>query len=155
MGKSRETQIILKTDHRTVILKMLIGGKFQAKSGGWDQNRVFLGGDVREVEVCNGRWVLTRVPAGPRPAPPPAQHYFRPRSDGVTGYVTSSHGAATALRYSVTGHPESAGAVGTGNRAADEPADRFGSVAGPRLPSLDSPTGRSPRSSFEIVTEEP
>jgi hypothetical protein len=26
MGKSRETQIILKTDHRTVILEMLIGG---------------------------------------------------------------------------------------------------------------------------------
>src|SRR6478672_4894240 len=29
---------------------------------------------------------------------------FRPRSDGVTGYVTSSHGAATPLRYGVTGH---------------------------------------------------
>jgi hypothetical protein len=26
MGKSRETQIILKTDHRTVSLEMLIGG---------------------------------------------------------------------------------------------------------------------------------
>jgi hypothetical protein len=37
MGKSRETRIILKTDHRTVILEMLIGGKFQAKSGGWDR----------------------------------------------------------------------------------------------------------------------
>ena len=29
---------------------------------------------------------------------------FRPRSDGVTGYVTSSHGAATPLRDGVTGH---------------------------------------------------
>ena len=24
----------------------------------------------------NGRWVLCHIPAGPRPAPPPAQHYF-------------------------------------------------------------------------------
>jgi hypothetical protein len=29
----------------------------------------------------------------------------RPKSDGVTGYVTSSHGAATPLRYDVTGYP--------------------------------------------------
>jgi hypothetical protein len=28
----------------------------------------------------------------------------RIKSDGVTGYVTSSHGAATPLRYGVTGH---------------------------------------------------
>jgi hypothetical protein len=76
MGKSRETQIILKTDHRTVILEMLIGGKFQAKSGGWDQNRVFLGGDVLEVALRNARRVLTHAPAGPRPAPSPARHYF-------------------------------------------------------------------------------
>jgi hypothetical protein len=56
-----------------------------------------------EVAVRNGRWVLTHAPAKPVSAPPPAQH-FRPRSDGVTGYVTSSHGAATPLRYGVTGH---------------------------------------------------
>jgi hypothetical protein len=33
MGESREPQIILKTDQRTVILE-LGGGKFQAKSSG-------------------------------------------------------------------------------------------------------------------------
>jgi hypothetical protein len=69
MGKSREPQIVLKTDQRP-------GGKFQAKSSGWDENRTFLEGAVLEVAVRNGRWVLTHVPAGPRPAPHSAQHYF-------------------------------------------------------------------------------
>ena len=32
-------------------------------------------GDALEVAARNGGWVLTRVPAGPCPAPPPAQHY--------------------------------------------------------------------------------
>jgi hypothetical protein len=30
-------------------------GKFQAKSSGWDENRVFLEGDILEVAVRNGR----------------------------------------------------------------------------------------------------
>jgi Zincin-like metallopeptidase len=70
----REAQIILKTDvlktdQRNVILELGLGGKFQAKSSGWDENRTFLEGDVLEVAVGNGRWVLTHVPAGPRPWP--------------------------------------------------------------------------------------
>jgi hypothetical protein len=44
---------------------MSLGGKFQAKSSGWDENRVFLEGDILEVAVLNGRWVLTHVPGGP------------------------------------------------------------------------------------------
>jgi len=76
MGKDREPQVILKTDRRTVVLEMSPGGKFQAKSSGWDENRVFLEGDVLEVAVRNGRWVLTHRPAGPRSRPLPAQHYF-------------------------------------------------------------------------------
>jgi hypothetical protein len=32
MGKGRERQIILKTDKRTIFIKMGLGGKFQAKS---------------------------------------------------------------------------------------------------------------------------
>jgi len=59
MGKARERQIILKKDKRTIFLEMGLGGKFQAKSSGWDENRTFLEGDVLEVEVRNGRWVLT------------------------------------------------------------------------------------------------
>jgi hypothetical protein len=31
-----------------------LGGKFQAKSGGWDENRTFLEGDVLEIAVRNG-----------------------------------------------------------------------------------------------------
>jgi hypothetical protein len=50
-----------------------LGEKFQAKSSGRDENRTFLEGDVLEVAVRNGGWV---IPAGPRPAPAQAQHYF-------------------------------------------------------------------------------
>jgi hypothetical protein len=53
-----------------------LGGKFQAKSSECDENRTFLEGDVLEVAVRKSRWVLTHRPAGARPAPPPAQHYF-------------------------------------------------------------------------------
>jgi hypothetical protein len=76
MGKDRERQVILKTDQRTVLLEMGLGGKFQQKSSAWDENRTFLEGDVLEVEYAMAARVLTHVPAGPRPAPPPAQHYF-------------------------------------------------------------------------------
>jgi hypothetical protein len=41
MGKSREPQIILKTDQRNVILELGLREKFQAKSSGWDENRTF------------------------------------------------------------------------------------------------------------------
>jgi hypothetical protein len=54
MGKSREREIILKTDQRNVILELGLGRKFQAKSSGWDENRSFLEGDVLEVAVRNG-----------------------------------------------------------------------------------------------------
>ena len=103
MGKSREPQIILKTDQRNVILELGLGGKFKAKSSAWDENRTFLEGDVLEVEYAMAARVLTHVPARPGPAPPTAQTIFRPRSDGVTRYVTSSRRAATQLRYGVTG----------------------------------------------------
>ena len=63
-------------DQRDIFLEMGLGGKFQTRSSGWDENRTFLEGDDLEVAVRNGRWVLTHVPAGPRLASPPAQHYF-------------------------------------------------------------------------------
>jgi hypothetical protein len=50
-------------------------GKFVAKTTSWDENRVFLEGDRLEVSVKHGRWVLTHVPAKPRPVKP-VQHYF-------------------------------------------------------------------------------
>jgi hypothetical protein len=76
MGKTREPQIILKTDQRTVVLELGRKGKSAAKSAGWDENRIFLEGDVLEVSVRDGRWVLCHVPAGPRPASAPPEHYF-------------------------------------------------------------------------------
>ena len=54
MGK-REPQTVLKTDERKIHLELGLGGKFAAKSTGWDENRVFLEGDVLEVAVRNGR----------------------------------------------------------------------------------------------------
>jgi hypothetical protein len=35
MGKGRERQIVLKTDQRTVLLEMGLGGKFQQKSSAY------------------------------------------------------------------------------------------------------------------------
>ena len=52
MSKGRERRIILKTDQRTVLLEMGLGGKFQAKSSECDENRTFLEGDVLEVEYA-------------------------------------------------------------------------------------------------------
>jgi hypothetical protein len=34
------------------LLELGLGGKFQAKSSGWDENRTFLEGDVLEVEYA-------------------------------------------------------------------------------------------------------
>jgi hypothetical protein len=67
MGKSREPQIILKTDQRNAILELGLGGKFQAKSSGWDENRIFLEGAALEVAVRNGRCVIN--PRSGRTAP--------------------------------------------------------------------------------------
>ena len=74
MGKC-EPQSILKTDECSIVFELGLQGKFAAKSTGWDENRVFLEGDKLEVEVKNGRWVLTHLPAAPRPVPT-LQHYF-------------------------------------------------------------------------------
>jgi hypothetical protein len=41
-----------------------------------EENRTIFEGDVLEVKVRSGRWMLVHAPAGPRPAPSPAQHYF-------------------------------------------------------------------------------
>ena len=71
----REPQIILKTDERKVVLELGLGGKFAAKSTGWDENRVFLEGGSGSTSVKNGRLVLTHVPAPPA-APKPVLHYF-------------------------------------------------------------------------------
>jgi hypothetical protein len=35
MGKTRERQIVVKTDRRLLILELGDAGKFQVKSGGW------------------------------------------------------------------------------------------------------------------------
>jgi hypothetical protein len=75
MGKGRERQIILKTDKRTIFWKWA-RAETSKKIKWMDENRVFLEGDVLEVSVRQGRWVLCHVPAGPRPTQAPPEHYF-------------------------------------------------------------------------------
>jgi hypothetical protein len=67
----QSSRAAVETERRTLV-KLGPGRKFQAKSSGWDENLMFLEGEA----VGDGRSVLTHVPAGPRPAPPPAEHYF-------------------------------------------------------------------------------
>jgi hypothetical protein len=101
MGKGREPQIILKTDERNVLLEL---GNSKRNQAAGTRNEFSSRAMFLKLQYSNGRWVLTTF------RPDRARHrlrpstIFRPRSDGVTGYVTSSHGAATPLRYDVTGH---------------------------------------------------
>ena len=71
----REPQIILKTDERSTILELAReGNSTQIKRLG--RKPGFLEGDKLEVAVKNGRWVLTRVPAVPRPGAELLRCYF-------------------------------------------------------------------------------
>jgi hypothetical protein len=54
MGKTRERQIILKTDKRTILLEMGLGRKFQSKSSGWDENQTFLEGEFLKLQYAMG-----------------------------------------------------------------------------------------------------
>jgi hypothetical protein len=58
---AREPKTILNTDESKIHLEISLGGKFSAKSTGWDENRVFLEGDKLEVAVVNGGWVLIPI----------------------------------------------------------------------------------------------
>ena len=105
---------------------MGLGGKFQQKSNAWDENRTFLEGDVLEVEYAMAAGCRPTFRPGRAWHRLPAQRHFRMKSDGVTAYVTSSHGAATPLRYDVTGHWLEISQCG--RDIADEQADRVGSA---------------------------
>jgi hypothetical protein len=74
MGK-RETQIILKTEERNLLLEVGGDGKFDAKTvvGAKTEfsSRTTARGRGQERAL-----VLTRLPAGLRPAVEPVGHYF-------------------------------------------------------------------------------
>jgi len=77
MNKERKRETILKTDQRNLLLELGLQGKFAIKSSGWDENRVLLEGDVLEVAVVKGRWVITHVPAKPKVSSTPlVENYF-------------------------------------------------------------------------------
>jgi hypothetical protein len=66
MGK-RKPQTIQTIDDRSIHLEIWCDGKFTAKSAGCGETRVFPRGRQVEVETVR-RWVLTHLPADPRPA---------------------------------------------------------------------------------------
>jgi hypothetical protein len=66
MGKSGEPQIILKTDQRNLILELGLGGKFQAKSSGWNENRTFPKAMLLKLRYT---WPLGANPRSGRTAP--------------------------------------------------------------------------------------
>ena len=63
MGQ-REPQIILKTEERDICLELGREGKFGPKISWLGVKTGFPRGNKLEVAVNNGRWVLTRLPAG-------------------------------------------------------------------------------------------
>jgi len=67
IGK-REPQSILKTDECSVVLELGHEGKFVTQ--------IKREGDKLEVAVKNGRWLLTHLPASPRPAAELLRCYF-------------------------------------------------------------------------------
>jgi hypothetical protein len=75
MGKGRERQIILKTDQRTLLLELGLGGKFQAHQADGTSAESFSKAMFLKLQYTMVD-LLTHIQAGPRPAPRPAQHYF-------------------------------------------------------------------------------
>lgn len=76
IGK-REPQTILKNGRAQHPHRVKARGTIQpAKSIGWGENRDSLEGDKLEAAVKNGRWLLTHLPAGPRPAAELPRYYF-------------------------------------------------------------------------------
>ena len=67
MGKGRTPEVILKTDQRTVVLELGTGGKFSAKSSGWDENKVFLEGDHLDKRPLGADASTGRAPESPDP----------------------------------------------------------------------------------------
>ena len=101
MGKTRERQIVVKTDRRLLILELGDAGKFQVKSSGWDENRVVLEGDVLEVAVRNGRPTCSRSRRNDlRGTPRSRRKALRNRTVVLRGRRSRPSSRAIAARHS-------------------------------------------------------
>jgi hypothetical protein len=93
------------------------------------KDRVSLEGDKLGVLSHSRRWMMTPNPRGRDRESGRCSTTSRPKSDAVTVAVTVQrlrrNAGVTAQQSAATSF--SAGAVETGNRVADEQADRFGS----------------------------
>jgi hypothetical protein len=54
------TETLLRSITKVVVLELGREGKFVAKSGAWEDNRVMLKGDVLEIRVDCVDWLITR-----------------------------------------------------------------------------------------------
>jgi hypothetical protein len=75
-GQSSRAADHRQDDHRNILLEMGREGKFTAKSGGWDENRVLLEDDKLEVAVKKRPLGDDPSASLPPPEPPPVEHYF-------------------------------------------------------------------------------
>ena len=82
MGK-REPQIILKADERRWCSNSASKANSPQSQRAGTKNRLFLEGDRLEIEVKNGRWVLTHQPPSRRRRSPSCTT-GRTTSDAVT-----------------------------------------------------------------------
>ena len=55
-------ETLLIFDNATVVLEMGRGGKFYAKSSGWEANRTILDSQKIEIWSDKGRWFIGRTP---------------------------------------------------------------------------------------------
>jgi hypothetical protein len=62
MSKERP-EILLKTDSKTVMLKLGREGKFSAKATGWDENKVIKPSEKIEISAVHVRWLIVKMPA--------------------------------------------------------------------------------------------
>jgi hypothetical protein len=95
MGKGRERQIILKTDKRTIFVEMRPGRMLQAKSSGWDEDRLFLECGKREIAVKTARGVMAHLPTGRPPGETTARRDGGASPSRRNAKVTSSRDTVT------------------------------------------------------------
>jgi hypothetical protein len=76
MSKERP-EILLKTDSKTVMLKLGREGKFSAKATGWDENKVIKPGEKIEISAVHGPWLIVKMPATAAEADPHADAFIQ------------------------------------------------------------------------------
>lgn len=121
MGKTRERQIVVKTDRRLLILELGDAGKFQVKSSGWDENRVFL-----EAMFLKLRYAMAGRPAREADAMTFGEH--PDRAARLYGTARSSYVGAGRDQAHARSRLATAVDVGATGRGSQGPARHIDAV---------------------------